>query len=170
MEMVDLGNSFLPALVVGGVAIYFFKMYFKNENTRRNVTLIREGKKQTLPIRLQAFERIVLFLERINPSNLLVRVKPVGDDKLAYTSLLIGTIEQEYEHNLSQQIYISEESWNIVTSSKNATIQIIKEVAADASIANAQMLREGVLKKIIQTTSPSSVAISVLKKEAIQLL
>lgn len=170
MEMVDLGNSFLPALVVGGVAIYFFKMYFKNENTRRNVTLIRDGKKQTLPIRLQAFERIVLFLERINPSNLLVRVKPVGDDKLAYTSLLIGTIEQEYEHNLSQQIYISEESWNIVTSSKNATIQIIKEVAADASIANAQMLREGVLKKIIQTTSPSSVAISVLKKEAIQLL
>lgn len=170
MEIVDLGNSFLPALVVGGVAIYFFKMYFKNENTRRNVMLIREGKKQTLPIRLQAFERVVLFLERINPSGLLVRIKPVSDDKVAYTSLLIGTIEQEYEHNLSQQIYISEESWNIVTSSKNATIQIIKEVALDASITNAQMLREGVLKKIIKTTAPSSVAISIVKKEILKLM
>ena len=170
MEIVDLGNSFLPALVVGGVAIYFFKMYFKNENTRRNVMLIREGKKQTLPIRLQAFERVVLFLERINPSGLLVRIKPVGDDKVAYTSLLINTIEQEFEHNLSQQIYISEESWNIITSSKNATIQIIKEVALDEAVLNAQMLRESVLKKIIKTTAPSAIAISVVKKEAINLM
>lgn len=170
MEIVDLGNSFLPALVVGGVAIYFFKMYFKNENTRRNVVLVREGKKQTLPIRLQAFERVVLFLERINPSGLLVRIKPVGEDKVAYTSLLIGTIEQEFEHNLSQQIYISEESWNIITSSKNATIQIIKEVGLDETVLNAQMLREEVLKKIIKTTAPSAIAISVVKKEAINLM
>lgn len=170
MEIVDLGSSFLPALVVGGVAIYFFKMYFKNENTRRNVVLVREGKKQTLPIRLQAFERVVLFLERINPSGLLVRIKPVGEDKVAYTSLLIGTIEQEFEHNLSQQIYISEESWNIITSSKNATIQIIKEVGLDETVLNAQMLREEVLKKIIKTTAPSAIAISVVKKEAISLM
>jgi hypothetical protein len=170
MEIVDLGNSFLPALVVGGVAIYFFKMFFKNEITRRNLMLIREGKKQTLPLRIQAFERIILFLERINPSSLLVRIKPIGEDKVAYASLLMSTIEQEYEHNLSQQIYISEESWNIITSSKNATIQIIKEVSIEDAILNAQMLREGVLKKIIKTTAPSSVAISIVKKEVLKLM
>jgi hypothetical protein len=97
-------------------------------------------------------------------------IKPIGEDKLAYTNLLINTIEQEFEHNLSQQIYISEESWNIITSSKNATIQIIKEVALDETVLHAQMLREEVLKKIIKTTAPSAIAISVVKKEAINLM
>ncbi|WP_139959476.1 DUF7935 family protein [Flavicella sediminum] len=160
----------LPALVVGAVAYYLFQMHFKNEQNRRNFELIKATKKETLPLRIQAYERLVLFLERINPSNLLVRIKPMGDEKQAYFNLLAATIVQEYEHNLSQQIYISEESWNLITTAKNTTIQILTDVVADATVENSQMYREAVLKKILNANPPSAIAISIIKKEVLELL
>jgi len=162
--------NILPALITGAVAYYFFQTHIKNEDNRRNFLLLQEGKKQTLPMCLQAYERIVLFLERINPSQLLIRVKPLGENKDAYSSLLLSTIEQEYEHNLSQQIYISEECWNVIVSSKNTTSYIIKEITSDSSITNSQELREAILKKMIAATPPSSVAISFVKSEVQKLL
>lgn len=160
----------LPALITGAIAYYFFQTHIKNEDNRRNFLLVKEGKKQTLPMVLQAYERITLFLERINPSQLLIRVKPLGDSKESYASLLLSTIEQEYEHNLSQQIYISEECWNVIISSKNTTAHIIKELANDESISNSQELREEILKKMMNSTPPSAVAISFIKSEVQKIL
>ena len=162
--------TILPALITGAIAYYFFQMHFKNEDNRRNYSLIKEGKKQTLPLRLQAYERITLFLERISPSNLLIRIKPVGDHKEHYSSLLLSTIEQEYEHNLSQQIYLSEECWSVIVSSKNSTAHLIKEAAKNESIKNANELREAVLKQLLNTTPPSAIAISFVKNEALKLM
>jgi hypothetical protein len=173
MPTIDFNSialTILPAIITGGVAYYFFNMHLKNENNRRNFKLIQEGKKLTLPTRLQAYERITLFLERINPSQLLVRVKPLGDNKEAYSSLLLGTIEQEYEHNISQQIYISEECWNVIISSKNAMAHIITEVTNNATVKNSQELREAILKKMLDTTPPSSIALSFLKTEVHKFL
>ncbi|MFC2109591.1 hypothetical protein ACFLRU_06910 [Bacteroidota bacterium] len=160
----------MPALVVGLVAYYLFRMHFINEQNRRNFELLKATKKETLPLRIQAYERLVLFLERINPSNLLIRIKPVGETKEAYYDLLRGTIVQEYEHNLSQQIYISEESWNLITTAKNTTVQILSDVAADVSVKNSQMYREAVLKKMLNINPPSAVAISIIKKEVMELM
>ena len=170
MELTTLLLTIAPALITGAVAYYFFQTHIKNEDNRRNFLLLQEGKKQTLPMRLQAYERITLFLERINPSQLLIRVKPLGDNKEAYSSLLISSIEQEYEHNLSQQIYISEECWNVIVTAKNTTSHILKEITKDASVTNSQELREAVLKKMIDTTPPSAVAISHLKSDVQKLL
>lgn len=173
MSTIDLNTialSVLPAIITGGIAYYFFNMHIQNENNRRNFQLIQEGKKLTLPTRLQAYERITLFLERINPSQLLIRIKPLGDNKEAYSSLLLGTIEQEYEHNISQQIYISEECWNVIISSKNTMAHIITEVTNDETIKNSQELREAVLKKMLDTTPPSAIALSFVKTEVHKLL
>lgn len=170
IDITSIAFSVLPAVITGGVAYYFFNAHFKNENNRRKFKLLQENKKLTLPVRLQAYERITLFLERVNPSQLLIRVKPLGENKEAYCSLLLNTMEQEFEHNLSQQIYISEECWNIITSSKNAVAHIISEAVKNETVKNAQELREDVLKKMMETTPPSSVALSFLKTEVQQLL
>ena len=170
MDFTTLALSILPAIITGGIAYYFFNAHFKNENNRRKFNLLQENRKATLPVRLQAYERITLFLERINPSQLLLRVKPLGDNKEAYSSLLLGTIEQEYEHNISQQIYISEECWNVIISSKNAMAHIITEVTNDATIKNSQELREAILKKMLNTTPPSAIALSFVKTEVQKLL
>jgi hypothetical protein len=115
----------IPALVTGVIAFLFFREHTDNENNRRNFILKESIQKESLPIRLQAYERLTLFLERISPQNLLKRVSPISQEVEDYKSLLIQTVEQEYEHNLSQQIYVSDPCWRIVSAAKNSTIQTI---------------------------------------------
>src|SRR5699024_12438817 len=95
----------LPSLVVGVIAYYFSKLHSDNEERRRRFLIHQETTGETLPLRLQSYERMTLFLERIDPNKLLIRVKPNGNNLLDYEKLLIHTIEQEFEHNLTQQIY-----------------------------------------------------------------
>src|SRR5210317_997828 len=90
----------IPALITGIIAYYFFKEHTKNEDGRRRFLLHRDMQVNAMPLRLQAYERMALFLERITPNKLLVRVVPKTSNKEDYEALLIATIEQEYEHNL----------------------------------------------------------------------
>ena len=104
----------IPALLTGAVAYLFFKEYTNNENKRRHYILHKSLQKEVLPVKLQAYERLTLVLERMAPNNLLIRIQPIPQRKEDYEQLLIQNIEQEFEHNLAQQIYLSEECWNII--------------------------------------------------------
>ena len=126
-RIIDLFLFAIPSLITGLIAYYFFKEHTKNEDGRRRYLLKKDMQVNSLPTRLQAYERMTLFLERITPSNLLIRVSPTSSNKEDYEALIIHSIEQEFEHNLSQQIYISEKCWNIINAAKNATIQLIRK-------------------------------------------
>ncbi|ADY30581.1 MULTISPECIES: hypothetical protein [Cellulophaga] len=158
----------LPSVVTGMVAFYFFKMHTKNEEGRRRFLLHKDSQKNTIPTRLQAYERMALFLERISIPSLVVRVAPVGNDKNAYETLLIKNIEKEFDHNLSQQIYLSDESWNIIKTAKSATIQTIRK-AAMSEADSADKLREDILNDTMDKASPSATALSYIKKEISEL-
>ncbi|MCC8358974.1 DUF7935 family protein [Salinimicrobium sediminilitoris] len=155
----------LPAVVVGVIAFYFFNLHTRNEEQRRRFLLHKETQKHALPLRLQAYERMALFLERIAPGNLLVRIKPSGSDKEAYSNLLIKAIEQEFEHNLAQQIYISDECWNVIKASKNATITNIRKTSAREEITTANELRQQIVSSLIDQQPPSETGLSYIKKE-----
>jgi hypothetical protein len=154
----------LPAVVTGAVAFYFFRLHTKNEEGRRRYLLHKESQKNVMPIRLQAYERLALFLERISIPSLVVRVAPKSADKAAYENLLIKNIENEFEHNLSQQIYMSDECWNIIKAAKNATIQAIRRAGMSES-DTADKLREDVLNETMDRQSPSATALAFVKKE-----
>lgn len=159
----------LPAVVVGIIAFYFFNLHTQNEEKRRKYLLHRENQKHALPLRLQAYERMALFLERIAPGNLLLRVKPLSDKKDSYATLLIKTIEQEFEHNLAQQIYVSEECWNVIKASKNATITRIRKAAGNEEIEKASELRQHILNSLMEQAPPSETGLSYIKKEVTNL-
>ena len=91
-DILNILIAVAPALVVGIIAYYFFESFMKNEEGRRRYLLHKDAQIETLPTRLQAYERLTLFLERISPAQLLIRVKPVSEDKKSYTDLLIATI------------------------------------------------------------------------------
>jgi hypothetical protein len=167
--IIILAFSILPALITGVVAYYFFSMHTKNEDGRRRYLLHKDSQKHAMPLRLQAYERLVLFLERIHPAKLLIRVTPQSSDKNSYEDYLVAQIEQEYEHNLTQQIYISAESWDIVTTAKNATIQLIRKSNMSEKVDSANKLREVMLTDLFDKQSPSSVAVAYLKNEVSQL-
>jgi len=164
-KIIELLSYTFPAIITGLVAYYFFSLHTKNEEGRRRYLLNKEAQKDMLPLRLQAFERMTLFLERINPGKLLIRISPNSEDKNDYGNLLISSIEQEFEHNLTQQIYLSEECWNVIVSAKNATIQMIRRTNSTDGAVTANNLREFIMTDLMDKQSPSSVALSYIKNE-----
>jgi hypothetical protein len=168
-RIIELISYSLPTLIMAFVAYSFFELYTKNENAKRNYLLQKNTKPDTLSLRLQAYERMTLFLERINPSQLLVRITPISENKIDYQNYVIAQIEQEYEHNLAQQIYVSEECWSTITTAKNAKIQMILLATKNERISDANQLREVVLKDLLEKPSPSSAALAFLKNEVGQL-
>ncbi|EPR71949.1 hypothetical protein ADIWIN_3147 [Winogradskyella psychrotolerans RS-3] len=168
-NIIELLFSIAPAAIVGAVAYYFFKQHVENENSRRRFLLQKDLQKESFPLRLQAYERISLFLERVAPSKLLTRVHPTSSNKTDYESLLIATIEQELEHNLSQQIYVSDQCWSITLAAKNATIQLIRKAAMQESTDTADKLREVVLTELMDKPAPSNAALAYIKQEVSEM-
>ena len=168
-RIIELVSYTLPTLIMGFVLYHFIELYTNNEKEKRNYLPQKESKPDVLSLRLQAYERMTLFLERINPSQLLVRITPISDDKNDYANFVIAQIEQEYEHNLAQQIYISDECWSTITTAKNATIQLILMETKNEKISDANQLREVVLKELLNKQSPSGAALIFLRNEVRQL-
>ncbi|AXP82355.1 hypothetical protein CJ739_3293 [Mariniflexile rhizosphaerae] len=168
-RLIDLFLFAIPSLITGLIAYYFFKEHTKNEDGRRRFLLKKDLQVNVLPMRLQAYERMVLFLERMTPSNLLIRVPPTTSNKEAYEALIIQNIEQEFEHNLTQQIYISERCWNIINAAKNATIQLIRKASLLEKTDTANKLREVILTEMMERRSPSDAALSFIKEEVSEL-
>lgn len=160
----------VPSLITGGVAYYLFDSYFKDQQNTRRWLLQRENQKQSLPLRLQAYERLALFLERISPAKLLIRVAPISENKVDYQNFLIQNIEQEYEHNMTQQIYITDECWTMVLTAKNTIIQNIRKTTLDESVTNADELREKILSNMLDGNSATQLALSYLKTEVTDIL
>lgn len=158
----------LPAAVTGFVAYYMFNSYIKSQNSERKLEILAAKRKDSLPIKLQAYERLLLFCERINPVKMLIRIQPLSTNTNEYLQLLIANIEQEFEHNLVQQIYISDDSWTAIYAAKSAVINKLKQVAENSSSANE--LRENVLIDYSKTLPPTETAIAFIKNEVKKLL
>jgi len=159
----------IPATITGVIAFLFFKQHIENENNRRNFLIQKDLQKDALPIRLQAYERMSLFLERIKPSKLLLRVHPTSSNKEDYESLLIANIEQEFDHNLAQQIYVTDKCWSITSTAKNATIQMIRKATSSDKVDSADKLREAILSDLLEKRSPSDAALSLIKEEVSEI-
>ncbi|HEX8575500.1 MAG TPA: hypothetical protein VF677_04320 [Flavobacterium sp.] len=169
IKIIELLSYTLPAIITGLVAFYFFNLHTKNEEGRRRYLLQKEAQKAALPLRLQAYERMTLFIERISLSKLLIRVAPFSNDKKEYENHLINHIEQEFEHNLTQQIYMSDECWNVITTAKNATIQMIRRGTLSEKATDAYTMREVILNDLLDKPSPSTTALSYIKNDVREL-
>ena len=165
VKLLEIAAYTLPALITGGVAFMMMQKFYVSEENKRKFELLRENQKQSLPIRLQAYERIVLLLERINPTQLLLRITPVNTSKEDYAALLSHHIQTEYEHNLTQQIYVSTATWEMVLKAKNSTLQLIRKNVIRTDVADADKLREVVMIELTENEAPSAIAINYIKEE-----
>jgi hypothetical protein len=164
----DIVKYTLSGLIVFFVAWNFVKpQLLQNFNIQR-MELKKAGLKHTLPLRLQAYERTVLFLERINPANLLVRLHVPGMSATEMHKIIIADIRSEYQHNISQQIYVSEMTWVVVKRIKEDTIGIISSAAnALPAEASGMDLSKSVLTHLanLESENPYDVALSIVKKD-----
>ncbi|AZQ45235.1 hypothetical protein EJ995_10900 [Nonlabens ponticola] len=162
--------AIVPAIIVGVVAYFLISSFLGNEENRRKYHILKETKAQALPTRLAAYERLTLFLERIKPNSLLVRTSPENVSKAQYENMLVASIEQEYDHNIAQQIYVTDDCWNVVRAAKNSTIQKIRQIALSDKTQTADELRNLIINEFMDGRVPSETALSVVRKEVMELL
>jgi hypothetical protein len=161
----------IPALILFFMVFFFLRTWSKQEDKRRKHEFNMHLKDDILPVRLQAYERIILFLERIAPESILMRIKRQGMTAAQLQAELQNTIRHEYEHNLSQQTYVSSESWKMVQMARNHVIKLINDSAGELKEdASGASLGKLILEKVMELkTPPSQVAIDFLKKEVQEL-
>jgi hypothetical protein len=157
----------LPSLIVFLTTWYLVSRYFKSEDAKRMQQLALNNQNLITPLRLQAYERIILYLERINPESLVMRLSKPGLTSQQLQNELLNTIRAEYEHNLAQQIYISNQAWEMLKNARNATIQLINATAEilkkdEPSINLSKAILERVMK---EEKNPASDAIVFIKNE-----
>ena len=117
----------LPAVLVMMLAVYMLNKVLNHDHTRRVFEYKKSAAKQMVPLRAQAYERLTLFLERMQPTNLLVRVQLPNMKSMSLHASLIQTIRSEYDHNMSQQVYISDEAWDLINQAKDQLITVINK-------------------------------------------
>ncbi|MCS6917329.1 MAG: hypothetical protein RMK52_02615 [Chitinophagales bacterium] len=167
-DLLEILKYTVPALVVFLTAYLLLKLFLDGERERKELEVRAARYKDSLPIRLQAYERLTLFLERINPTSMLQRVNKPGMSALDLQRALIVNIRVEFEHNLSQQIYVSPEVWMQIVQVKEELISIINRVASELpDTATGKDLARAWLEYFIKTESavPTQRALDALKSE-----
>jgi hypothetical protein len=168
MEILDdILKITIPALLVLIMAWILLRNMIKNDQNKRNQELIMQNSRTVMPIRLQAYERIVLFLERISLESMLLRVSSPGISAAQLHSALLTTIRSEFEHNLSQQIYMSPQAWEVVRNARSNMIKIINgEFEKMPEPASGMDFSRKLLEAIMDMDKePSRAAIEYIKEE-----
>ena len=155
----------VPSLIVAVTAFVLAKYFVENDQKKRLLELKFHSKELVTPIRLQAYERMAMFLERIDPNQLLFRVSNPELTAYQMQTILLATIRSEYEHNLSQQVYISPEAWEGIKNAKEKVVNLINLAAGHLDEgAMATDLAGGVLSAVADE-SPTAKAMERLKKD-----
>lgn len=166
-DFLEIVKLTLPGLLVLAATVFLVKKYLEKDQRDKMVDLKRGHQKEVFPRRLQAYERLVLYLERISPNSLIMRVHKPGMSAKQLQAQLTKTIREEYEHNIAQQIYLSADAWARIKAAKEEMIQLINisgtKVNEDASGVD-------LAQKIFEITAElgtlaSEKALNHLKKE-----
>jgi hypothetical protein len=168
----DILKITIPALIVFFTAWVLLRNMIKNDLDKRRQELILHNSRTVTPIKLQAYERIVLFLERISLESLLVRVSSPEMTASQLHSLLLSTIRSEFEHNLSQQIYMSQQAWEVVRNARSNMIKIINSEAEKMPEGSSSMaLSKQLLERVMELEKePTRVAIEYVKNEISRMI
>jgi len=170
-EILEILKYTIPALIVFVTAYLLIRMNLNNDEKRRRYELSKDKKDSIIPLRLQAYERLILFLERISPEALVMRVNQDDMNVSQTFNELISIIRTEFEHNLVQQTYISSQAWDVVKAAKTNMIKLITESAKELKPANkGVMLNRAIIENSSEKdSSPVAPAIEYLKREVREL-
>ena len=125
-----------------------------------------QAKKVSIPLKFQAYERMILFLERINPPNLITRTMKSKTTIASLQSILLATVREEYEHNMSQQLYVSNTSWDLVKTAKEDVMRLINTTAGKFdSTSEASDFAKEIITKGFTDKNPIDIAIKSLKSD-----
>lgn len=169
--LAELAKLIIPAVIVLYGMYLTVKSFTTKELDKVLLDLRMKSRDTVLPIRLQAYERICLFLERISPNNLVVRLSDSAYNAKQFQQILLGEIRNEFNHNLSQQVYMSDNAWALVKNAKEEIVTVINQ-AAEALPADAKgvALARSIFEKMAEKEQDSiAIALTEVKNEVRQI-
>ena len=158
----------LPALIMFWAVHSLFGQFLEGQNKIKLLELQSKKQDTTLPLRLQAYERLSLFCERISIPNLMLRLKTDDMQSGALRYAMLMAIQQEFEHNITQQVYVSEKLWQIINLAKEDTMSMIGAIGETVNPqSNATELSTALINAMNERVDyPLGTALSAIKKEA----
>ena len=171
MEVVlEILKYTIPSIVIFVGMYFILNSFLDSEERKRQLKHRTDNSKLITPVKLQAFERMILFLERINLSNLVMRTYANGMTAKALQSKMHASIREEYEHNIALQLYIPNNTWKMIRSSKEETIKVINNCADQLNDdASGLELSQFILELVGKVeTTPTEIAIDALKNEVVK--
>jgi selenocysteine lyase/cysteine desulfurase len=130
--------------MLGLVVFYLLRQYLIREDAQAAHELKLERMRLANPLRFQAYERMILLLERITPSQLIMRNILGGDNARQVQQKMVENIRQEFDHNLSQQLYISSNAWELIKNARESIISLVNsstdELTPEASATDLAQL------------------------------
>jgi hypothetical protein len=148
--------------------VYFFLKRQEDQELVKLQLELRKGRQEFfLPSRLEAYQRAILLMERIHPNSLVMRAHQGNVSALAQQSILLKTIRDEFDHNVAQQLFISETGWKMMRDSKEESIRLINLAASQmGENASSLDLSAKIMEMLAQLeVMPSEVAVAFLKQE-----
>lgn len=167
----DLLKITIPAVIVAYLAYLIVRSFLQSKLDEVVYAIRQKNQEVVVPIRLQAYERIVLLLERVHPVNLVQRLNNGEYTAQEFKHILVHEIRQEFNHNLSQQVYMSSEAWTYVSS---AVEQVISDINAVANSLDEKASSVDLAKALFQQQAGKDVqmlseALEFIKKEIQQI-
>ena len=148
-DFYELLKISVPAALVLYAMYLTIKAMMSKELNKKQLEIRGKSIETVLPNRLQAYERICLFLERMSPNNLLLRLSTQKMSAVEFHQILLNEIREEYNHNVSQQVYMSDEAWDMV---KNAKEELIVTINAAADKLGEKATSIDLSKQIFEET------------------
>lgn len=167
----EFGKIILPAGAVLYAMFLTTRMFINKEYDKRLIDIKIKNNETVLPVRLQAYERICLFLERIAPKNLIVRLNVGELTAEEFQHVILNEIREEYSHNISQQIYMSNDAWEGVNSAMEEVVMLVNESVNElADGAQSIDLARRVFEKILERQEIGTDFALAFVKQEIRLL
>jgi len=163
--------AMVPAILVILVVRMIIKKFFEREYSEKVKEIKDLARERIQPLRLQAYERFLLYLERINPNNSIINLYKPGMSARLLQSSLIDKIRSEFDHNMAQQLYISDSSWESIRNAREETLKIINMAAKNCGPDATGIDLSNKIYEIISQLKeiPTDTAAKTLKKEARRL-
>jgi hypothetical protein len=169
--LLDILKYTIAGMGIVWIAFYLIKPYLDRDEKIQLLEFRKATSNQTLPLRLQAYERLVLFIERLNPANMLIRLNATAYSANDLHSLIIEEIRNEYQHNVTQQIYVSSRAWGAVKHIKDDTLNIVNNAAKSLpETASGLDLSKTMLAYLTQLEdNPYEIGANMLRKDLEEL-
>jgi hypothetical protein len=167
-DSIEIIKYITPLIILIVAVLLILKHFSDKEKNNSKFEIIRSNNKILTPIRLQAYERLTLFLERIKPDSLALRLYNSDNTSKQAQMLLTDNVKKEFNHNLSQQVYISDELWQVIVNAKEQLIRIINLTGTKPETQSSSAEFSRVLIEVYNDLEkkPIEDALLLLKKEA----